>query len=80
MLGFLSIPAVLAVAVYAARGDAALSGILTFGFVLFLALCVMVIYALAARAKRHVHVLRQRTERQKHEAHNDHARDADKIN
>jgi len=52
MFKFLLFPAVLSVVVYAALSDAGLTGTLKFAFVLFLTLCVVVIYALATRAKR----------------------------
>jgi hypothetical protein len=52
MLRFLLIPAVLAVVAYATLNSAELSDIMTFGLVLFVALCTAVIYARAARAKR----------------------------
>jgi putative effector of murein hydrolase LrgA (UPF0299 family) len=52
MLRFLLLPTVLAVVAYATLSGADLSNIVTFGFVLVVALCTAVIYARAARAKR----------------------------
>jgi hypothetical protein len=52
MLRFLLFPAVLAVVAYATLGGADLADVVKFSFVLFLALCVVAIYALAVKAKR----------------------------
>jgi len=52
MLRLLLFPAVLAVVAYATLSGADFSDIIKFGAVLFLALCVAVIYARAVRAKR----------------------------
>ena len=52
MLRFLLFPAVLAVVAYATLGGADFSDIIKFGSVLLIALCVTVIYAWVARAKR----------------------------
>jgi hypothetical protein len=52
MFRFLLVPAVIAVVAYATFSRADLSDVMTFGLVLFIALCAAVIYASAARAKR----------------------------
>lgn len=52
MLRFLLFPAVLAVVAYATLSGSDLSDILTFGLVLLLALCWVVLYAVAVKARR----------------------------
>jgi hypothetical protein len=52
MLRFLLFPAVLAVVAYATLSGSDLSDILTFSLVLLVALCWVVLYALAVQARR----------------------------
>jgi hypothetical protein len=52
MLRFLLFPGVLAVVAYATLSGSDLSDILTFSLVLLLALCWVILYAVAAKARR----------------------------